>query len=69
MVKGAILRGIEAIPIDIEIGVSQGVGFKIVGLPADAVKEAGDRLRHALPKAGYQWPRQAVTVNLGVTTK
>jgi len=64
MVKGAILRGIRAIPIDIEIGLGLGGGIKIVGLPKDAVREADDRLRHSIPASGYQWPHQAVTVNL-----
>jgi magnesium chelatase family protein len=62
--RGAILQGIRAIPIDIEVGVSPGAGFKVIGLPRDAVKEAGDRLRHALPAAGFAWPEQSLTVNL-----
>ncbi len=64
MVRGAILQGIRAIPIEIQVGVSQGAGFKVVGLAADAVREAADRLRVALPRAGYQWPQQAITINL-----
>ena len=64
MVRGAILEGIRATPIEIQVGVSQGAGFKIVGLLADAVREAADRLRVALPSAGYQWPQQAITINL-----
>ncbi len=64
MVKGAILHGIRALQIDIEVGLSPGVAFKIVGLPQDVVREAVERLRHALPAAGFQWPRQTVTINL-----
>ncbi len=65
MVKGAILQGIRAIPIDIEIGLAPGSGIRIVGLPRDAVREAHHRLHHALPAAGFVWPDQAVTINLG----
>ncbi len=57
MIKGAILQGIQAIPIDIEVGIVAGAGFKIVGLPRDAVRESDERLRLALPAAGFQWPR------------
>jgi len=64
MVKGAIPRGIRAIPIDIEVGLGPGSGIKIVGLPRDTVREVDDRLRHALPAAGCRWPQQAVTINL-----
>lgn len=65
MVKGAILQGIRAIPIDIEVGISRGHGLRIIGLPQDAVREAGERLRHALPAAGYEWPQQELTINMG----
>jgi magnesium chelatase family protein len=64
MVKGAILRGIRATPIDIEVGLSRGTGIKIVGLPKEAVRESVDRLRHALPSAGFVCPQQAITINL-----
>jgi len=64
MIKGAIIRGISAIPIDIEVGVSRGRGLKIIGLPVDAVREADKRVTHAIPAAGFMWPDQSVIVNL-----
>ncbi len=64
MVKGAILQGLRATKIDIEVGLSPGSGMRIVGLPPDAVRGLDDRLRYALESAGYQWPRQALTINL-----
>lgn len=64
MVKGAVLQGIRAIPIDIEIGLAPGSGIRIIGLPPDAVRGLNDRLCCALESAGYQWPGQTLTINL-----
>ncbi|MFZ5500885.1 MAG: magnesium chelatase domain-containing protein, partial [Candidatus Micrarchaeota archaeon] len=64
MIRSAILRGLEAIPIDVEIAMSPGRGFRVVGLPRQAVKESQDRLMHAIHAAGYDWPDSSITINL-----
>ncbi len=64
-VQGAVLRGAEAIPVDVEVAVTQGLpGFSIVGMPDAAVQEAKDRVRVALRAAGYAMPDDRVLVNL-----
>jgi len=64
MIRGAVLRGLEALLVDVEVGVRPGSGFHIVGLGRPAVKESRERLRHAIEGSGLQWPRAAITVNL-----
>lgn len=64
MIRGAVLRGLEPLLVDVEIGVRAGTGFHIVGLGKPAVKESRDRLRHAIEASGYQWPNVSITVNL-----
>ena len=64
-IHAAILRGIQAIPIEVEVGVSGGIpGLTIVGMPDAAVLEARSRIRCALRAAGFTVPRLHVTVNL-----
>lgn len=61
---GAALRGIDAILVTIEVSVSRGTLFSMVGLPDAAVKESQDRVRSAIEENGYEFPRHQVVVNL-----
>ncbi len=65
MIKSAVLLGLDAFLIEVEIGVhgTRG-GFVISGLGRREVQEGGQRLQNALQAAGYQWPEGAITVNL-----
>lgn len=61
----ADLRGIEAVPVDVEADVQPGmVCYTTVGLPDAAVKESRERVKGALLNSGYQFPAEQVTVNL-----
>lgn len=61
----AILRGIQAIPIEVEVGTSRGIpGLTIVGMPDVAVLEARSRIRCALRASGFHIPRLHITINL-----
>ena len=61
----ATLRGVEAIPVTVEVSVSGGIpGLSIVGMPDTSVLEARSRVRCALKACGYKIPRLHVTVNL-----
>ena len=43
-VQGATLRGVEAVPVDVEVVVGSGMpAFCIVGMPDAAVQEARER--------------------------
>ena len=52
-VQGATLRGVEAVPVDVEVVVGSGMpAFCIVGMPDAAVQEARERVRAAAKKFG-----------------
>lgn len=58
------LQGVDAIIITIEVSVSRGIMFSLVGLPDTAIKESTDRIRSAVTENGYKFPREQVVVNL-----
>jgi magnesium chelatase family protein len=65
-VHGFALRGIDAIPCEVEVDLS-GQGLPrttLVGLPDVAVREAIDRVQTAVGNAGFDWPGGRVTINL-----
>lgn len=61
---GAAVQGIDATTITIEVNVSIGVRFFMVGLPDNAVKESHERMLSAFTYNGYKFPRQQVIVNM-----
>jgi len=63
-VFGSAVYGIEAFLITIEVNVSQGTKFFMVGLPDNAVKESEFRIESAVKHLGYKMPRQKVVINL-----
>lgn len=56
--------GIQAIGITIEVNISPGTKYYVVGLPDNAVKESLHRVESAIQSAGYRMPRQKIVVNL-----
>jgi magnesium chelatase family protein len=65
-VHGFALRGIEAVPCEVEVDLS-GQGLPrttLVGLPDVAVREAIDRVQTAVANAGFAWPGGRITINL-----
>lgn len=64
-VHAACLRGVEAVPVTVEVSLSGGIpGICIVGLGDAAVMDARVRIRSALRAGGYDLPRKSITVNL-----
>ncbi|HOK50539.1 MAG: YifB family Mg chelatase-like AAA ATPase [Bacteroidales bacterium] len=61
---GSALFGIKATVITIEVDVSQGINFCIVGLPDSAVKESQQRIDSALRTNGFKMPGRKVTINM-----
>lgn len=61
---GAAVQGINATIITIEVNVSQGIRFLLVGLPDNAVKESHERIASALDYNGYKLPRKQVVINM-----
>lgn len=59
------INGIEAIPIEVEIDINDGLpGFDIVGLPDSSVKEARERVKSAIKNSGFKFPVRRITINL-----
>lgn len=60
----AAIQGIGAVPIYIEVHVSRGIRFSLVGLPDNAVKESHERILSALQMNGMDIPRKQVVINM-----
>jgi magnesium chelatase family protein len=63
-VFGSSFFGINASVVTIEVNVTQGTGFFMVGLPDGAVKESQHRVEMAIKHLGYPYPRTHIVVNL-----
>ena len=64
-VHASCVRGVEAVPVTVEIDMSAGLpGISIVGMGDAAVLEARSRVRCAIRSAGFEVPRAHITVNL-----
>lgn len=61
---GSAVQGINATMITIEVNVSKGIRFMIVGLPDNAVKESYERIVSSLKYNGYDIPRKQIVVNM-----
>ncbi|MBO5345443.1 MAG: YifB family Mg chelatase-like AAA ATPase [Paludibacteraceae bacterium] len=60
----AAVQGISAIEVTIEVNVSPGIRFLMVGLPDNAVKESHERIYSALQYNGIAIPRKQVIINM-----
>ena len=61
---GSAVQGIRAIIITIEVNITYGIRFFIVGLADNAVKESQKRIESALTTNDFEWPRTRVVVNM-----
>nr|HPR62133.1 magnesium chelatase domain-containing protein [Prolixibacteraceae bacterium] len=61
---GSAVHGIDATTITIEVTVSRGIKFHIVGLPDVAVRESQQRIDSALRETGYKLPGYKVIINM-----
>lgn len=61
---GYAVHGISATKVIIEVNISQGVNFFIVGLPDSAIKESQQRINAALRNNNYKMPGKQITVNM-----
>ena len=58
------VHGITALKITIEVHITQGIRFFIVGLADHAIRESQQRIEAALTNNAYDWPRFRVVINL-----
>ncbi|MFO7617040.1 MAG: YifB family Mg chelatase-like AAA ATPase [Bacteroidales bacterium] len=56
--------GIGAITIQVEVQITDGVGYFLSGLPDSAIKESQQRIISALISLGYRWPGKRIVINL-----
>jgi magnesium chelatase family protein len=64
-VHTATINGVEALPVTVEVSVSNGLpGTYIVGMADTAVSEARFRVRLALRAAGFDVPNKCIVINL-----
>ena len=63
-VFGSAVYGVSAHTITIEVDVSEGRYYQMVGLPDSSVKEARDRIESAMRQYGYYVPRTRLVISL-----
>ena len=61
---GSAVYGVEAITITIEVNVSEGQHYFMVGLPDNAVKESMQRIESAIKTNHRYMPRTKIVINL-----
>lgn len=61
---GGAVVGVDAVIITIEVSITTGIKFYLVGLPDNAIKESQQRIESAIKYNGYFIPRSRVVVNL-----
>ncbi|MFW5710293.1 MAG: YifB family Mg chelatase-like AAA ATPase, partial [Bacteroidota bacterium] len=61
---GSAVNGINATTVTIEVSVSRGVRFLLVGLPDNAVKESQQRIEAALKSANFRMPGKKIIINM-----
>jgi magnesium chelatase family protein len=63
-VTSAAIQGIGAKPVQIEVHLSRGIRFSLVGLPDNAVRESHERIVSALQVNGMDLPRKQIVINM-----
>ena len=59
------LNGIDGLSVTVECNISAGLPrFDIIGLPDNAVREAKERIKVAMTNLGFEFPDEAVVINL-----
>ena len=63
-VFGSAVFGVEATTITVEVNVDTGIGYHLVGLPDNAIKESNYRIAAALQNNGYKIPGKKIIINM-----
>ena len=63
-IYGSAVFGVEAHTITIEVNVDYGIGYHLVGLPDNAIKESNFRIAAALQNNGYKIPGKKLIINM-----
>ncbi|WP_103865309.1 YifB family Mg chelatase-like AAA ATPase [Aquimarina sp. I32.4] len=63
-VFGSAVFGVEATTITVEVNIDKGIGYHLVGLPDNAIRESSYRIAAALKNNGYKLPGKKITINM-----
>jgi magnesium chelatase family protein len=63
-VFGSAVFGVEATTITVEVNIDNGIGYHLVGLPDNAIKESNFRIAAALKNNGYNLPGKKIIINM-----
>ena len=63
-VYGSAVFGVEATTITVEVNVDSGIGYHLVGLPDNAIKESNFRIAAALQNNKYKIPGKKIIINM-----
>ena len=63
-VFGSAVFGVEATTITVEVNIDKGIGYHLVGLPDNAIKESSYRIAAALKNNGFSMPGKKITINM-----
>ena len=66
VVKSMATAGVEAYMVEIEAGTIKSPQqiMSIIGLPDQAIKEAGERIQAAIESCGYEMPKEKIIISL-----
>ncbi|WP_075341229.1 YifB family Mg chelatase-like AAA ATPase [Tenacibaculum agarivorans] len=63
-VYGSALFGVEATTITVEVNIDKGIGYHLVGLPDNAVRESSYRISAALKNNNFKLPGKKIIINM-----
>lgn len=63
-VYGSAVFGVDATTITVEVNVGNGIGYHLVGLPDNAIRESNFRIAAALQNNGYKIPGKKLILNM-----
>jgi len=63
-VYGSAVFGVEATTITVEVNIDKGIGYHLVGLPDNAIKESSYRISAALNNNDLKLPGKKITINM-----
>ncbi|TRO65195.1 YifB family Mg chelatase-like AAA ATPase [Christiangramia sabulilitoris] len=63
-VYGSAVFGVEATTITVEVNIASGIGYHLVGLPDNAVRESSYRIAAALQNNKYKLPGKKIIINM-----
>ena len=63
-VYGSAVFGVDATTITVEVNIASGIGYHLVGLPDNAVKESSYRITAALQNNGFKLPGKKIIINM-----